>query len=140
MQTFLPYPNFEESAKCLDYKRLGKERLEAMQILNCLLSNRKAGWKNHPAVRMWEGYEEALKSYMNAMIREWLKRGYRNTMKIEKVKTNFSYPIWVGDNRFHSSHRQTLLFKNYEWYKQFRWEESPKYEYFWPVELIGKRK
>lgn len=33
MNTFLPYPSFDESAKCLDYKRLGKQRVEAKQIL-----------------------------------------------------------------------------------------------------------
>lgn len=33
MQTFLPYPDFAESAKVLDNGRLGKQRLEAKQIL-----------------------------------------------------------------------------------------------------------
>lgn len=33
MQTFLPYPDFALSAKVLDNKRLGKQRLEAKQIL-----------------------------------------------------------------------------------------------------------
>lgn len=33
MQTFLPYPEFIKSAQCLDNKRLGKQRVEAKQIL-----------------------------------------------------------------------------------------------------------
>jgi len=33
MQTFLPFPDFAESAKCLDNRRLGKQRVEAKQIL-----------------------------------------------------------------------------------------------------------
>lgn len=33
MQTFLPYGSFIESAKCLDYGRLGKHRVEAKQII-----------------------------------------------------------------------------------------------------------
>ena len=37
MQTFLPYPDFERSAKVLDNKRLGKQRVEVLQILNVLL-------------------------------------------------------------------------------------------------------
>ena len=58
MQTFLPYTDFIKSAKCLDYKRLGKQRVEAKQILNILLGETtKAGWTNHPAVLMWSGYE-----------------------------------------------------------------------------------
>ena len=53
MQTFLPYPDFAESARCLDRQRLGKQRVETAQILRCIVENRTGGWANHPAVRMW---------------------------------------------------------------------------------------
>jgi Pyrimidine dimer DNA glycosylase len=33
MHTFLPYPSFEETASILDYRRLGKQRVEGFQIL-----------------------------------------------------------------------------------------------------------
>jgi hypothetical protein len=36
MQTFLPYPDFRESARVLDNKRLGKQRVECLQILQTL--------------------------------------------------------------------------------------------------------
>ena len=36
MQTFLPYADFERSAKSLDYKRLGKQRVEAMQLIKAI--------------------------------------------------------------------------------------------------------
>ena len=36
MQTFLPYEDFTKTAQCLDYKRLGKQRVEAYQILRIL--------------------------------------------------------------------------------------------------------
>ena len=36
MNTFLPYSDFIRSAKCLDYKRLGKQRVEAWQIYQTL--------------------------------------------------------------------------------------------------------
>jgi hypothetical protein len=36
MQTFMPYSDFEKTARCLDNKRLGKQRVEAWQILNTL--------------------------------------------------------------------------------------------------------
>ena len=65
MQTFLPYSDFERSAKTLDYKRLGKQRVEAYQILQAL-SDPNYGWQNHPAVKMWRGYEEALVAYYAA--------------------------------------------------------------------------
>ena len=62
MQTFLPHESFKKSFKLLDYRRLGKQRVEAHQILNVLLDRTQTkGWRNHPIVRMWEGYEDALK-------------------------------------------------------------------------------
>ena len=36
MQTFLPYESFEDTAKVLDYRRLGKQRVEGMQIINTI--------------------------------------------------------------------------------------------------------
>jgi hypothetical protein len=47
----------------------------------------KGGWRNHQAARAWEGHECALAVYCNAMIREWIKRGYRNKME---------FPWWWG--------------------------------------------
>jgi len=36
MQTFLPYPDFEASLRALDYRRLGKQRLEALQLIRAI--------------------------------------------------------------------------------------------------------
>ena len=64
MQTFLPYPDFKKTAKCLDYRRLGKQRVECKQILNALQKRKggitKGGWVNHPATKMWEDDFQAL--------------------------------------------------------------------------------
>jgi len=134
MQTFLPYPDFEKTVKCLDWRRLGKQRVEALQILNILRENRQTGgWVNHPAVKMWRGYTDALAYYMNCCIVEWKNRGYKNTLLLAKIPHRFEYPFWFGNERFHSAHRQTLLYKDPVWYGQFHWIETPKYEYFWPV-------
>ena len=67
MQTFLPYTSFEDVARTLDRKRLGKQRVEGMQILNVLAKppNYTGAWVHHPAVKMWRGYEDALKQYVN---------------------------------------------------------------------------
>ena len=87
MQTFLPYKSFNESFKVLDYRRLGKQRVEAMQILNVLLGRTKTkGWVNHPATKMWKGYENALKQYLNECIEHWINRGYNNNMKKKLLK------------------------------------------------------
>lgn len=134
MQTFLPYANFEQSAKALDWRRLGKQRVEAMQILSVLLgtNSKKRGWINHPCCNMWRGYEEALKVYLNIMIKEWINRGYNNTMLLEDVDIHkVIFPPWFGKEEFHSSHRAALLFKEPQWYSQFNWSESRKLCYQW---------
>ncbi|HEY9473227.1 MAG TPA: MSMEG_6728 family protein, partial [Mycobacteriales bacterium] len=62
MQTFLPYPGFTDCAGVLDQRRLGKQRVEALQVLRGLTVP-DYGWRHHPAVKMWAGYEEALVRY-----------------------------------------------------------------------------
>ena len=83
MQTFLPYPDFEKSLRALDYRRLGKQRVEAYQILRAIKHG--GGWRNHPAVKMWRGHVNALKRYHNMCIDEWVRRGFRNTMQRMKI-------------------------------------------------------
>ena len=130
MQTFLPYPNFKKSASVLDYRRLGKQRVEAMQIVNSI--EKQTGWKHHPIVKMWPPYVSALKVYCNVMINEWVRQGYNNTMSkydIDKV----IYPDWLGNEDFHSSHRANLLRKDYKYYSQFGWTEDSSNPYVWLV-------
>lgn len=134
MQTFLPYENFSESLRCLDYRRLGKQRVEAMQILNALQPGyTQKGWVNHPATKMWRGYEEALKMYMNMCIEEWVNRGYNNNMEIVKIAKDVTMPPWLGNEDFHASHRSNLLRKDLEYYSQFNWSEPDDLPYIWPV-------
>jgi hypothetical protein len=45
MQTFLPFKDFDQSAKALDNKRLNKQILEGYQILKVLSNDDpRAGW------------------------------------------------------------------------------------------------
>lgn len=134
MQTFLPYPDFHQSAQVLDYRRLGKQRLEADQIHRTIIHG--SGWKNHPAVKMWRGYESAILLYRDTMILEWVRRGYRNTMPLLADKSSenkVAYPWWFGMDRFHASHRSNLLRKDKAYYGRFGWKEHEDIEYFWPV-------
>lgn len=134
MQTFLPYPDFVKSVKVLDYKRLGKQRVETFQVLNILLDRTPTkGWRNHPVTRMWTGYESALKLYQNYTILEWIDRGYNNNMKFEEVNPrSVIMPPWFGEEEFHKSHRSNLLRKDYEYYSQY-FDEPSDLEYHWPV-------
>lgn len=132
MQTFLPYPSFMESAKCLDNKRLGKQRVEARQILNALIYG--GGWRNHPAVLMWKGYEVALSHYMDTCIEEWMRRGFNNTMKLTQAPISaIKVPKWFRVEKFHASHRSNLLRKDYKFYSQYNWLEPANLPYFWPT-------
>jgi hypothetical protein len=130
MQTFLPYPNFRQSMSVLDYRRLGKQRVEAYQILRALEGKSK-GWTNHPATRMWRGYEPALVHYMQCAIDEWTARGYNNTMAVTTVGP-LILPPWVGDDRIHSSHRSNLIRKDPVHYGSFGWSEDSSIPYYWP--------
>lgn len=133
MQTFLPYAEFEKTMEVLDSRRLGKQRVEAFQILNIILNRTKTnGWKNHPAVKMWKKHPNALKVYLNKAIKEWIRRGYKNTMKFERVHGKVVIPNWVGKKKFHASHRSNLLRKDKNHYSKFGWGESDDLDYVWP--------
>jgi hypothetical protein len=162
MQTFVPLTSsFEDIARTLDRARLNKQALEGWQILMTLLEldpqgNYRApkGWVNHPAVKMWRGHEMALYLYIQAMVNEWLRRGYKSTIgdkAKETIKVAMSKgllggsastnPSWISDmsmfKQVAASHRTALLVKDYEWYSQFKWAEDPghkpeTYEYLWP--------
>ena len=139
MQTFIPYADFRESAHVLDRQRLGKQRVETLQILNALAGLSK-GWVNHPATRMWRGYEIALAQYGLEICREWKYRGYKDscTEKIASVSKVFHqseiiYPEWWGDDSVHDSHKSRLLQKDYDYYIKFGWKVPLDLDYVWPV-------
>lgn len=159
MQTFLPYENFRKSAECLDTKRLGKQRVEALQILRALF-NPNYGWQNHPAVNMWRGYGYVLTIYGLVICTVWIKRGYKDTCyrKIlneycgEDVEFIDSYinlagkfydhqnnvtmimPSWFNNKEIFSQYRSLLLWKDREHYSQFGWTEKPinNENFSWP--------
>lgn len=129
MQTFLPYPNFQLSAECLDNKRLGKQRVEAWQILRALRGETK-GWVNHPATVMWRGHEQSLILYGLVISEEWRKRGFQDVMydrfAEELTDEHAPLPWWYGFKPLHLSHRSNLVRKDPNYYtKQFDFEITP---------------
>lgn len=145
MQTFLPYPSFLDSARCLDYRRLGKQRVECKQILQALgvpvggpLRDKPSSWRNHPATRMWQGHEYSLSLYAIAVCLEWRRRGYRDTllhqfMQVAADAPNTGRPPWLGCDEFHASHRSNLLRKLPAHYSAFGWSEPDDLPYVWPI-------
>jgi len=140
VQTFLPDPGFEASARSLDDRRLGKQRVETFQILRALVWP-TYGWKRHPAVAMWRGFVPALVCYGLAMCAEWSRRGFEDTVAgrlLEFTEGRVPYrpdlyrdgmlPPWLGDASLHLSHRSRLVAKDEEYYR-------PRYEPDLPVDL-----
>lgn len=154
VQTFLPFPDFDETAAVLDPRRLGKQRVEVLQVLRAL-AREKYGWKNHPVVRMWAGHEEALGAYGVAVCRAWCGRGHADTcdakIRIELGDVGISavrpqrqlarrrlLPEWLGDEAFHRSHRAALLRKDPGWYGP-RFPDAPDDDdYIWPVPRVSR--
>lgn len=144
MQTFLPYPDIVASAECLDYRRLGKQRVETKQILLALMGKSK-GWINHPATLMWEGHEHALAQYGVRMCLEWKRRGYKDSLLEFFIDIRARYwpaihspdlPWWWGNPKFHASHRSNLLRKDPVFYGKYGWTEPSDLPYWWPSEQM----
>jgi hypothetical protein len=133
MQIFVPYRYHEQTAVCLDRQRLGKQRVETLQVLRANLGLTD-GWVNHPASRMWKGHEVALARYGMIICREWKKRGYKDTVE-EKIlalvpeagdwRTMFYEPSWMGDPSVHLSHQSNLLRKDPDHYGQWFADSVP---------------
>ena len=141
MQTFLPYADFKKTAGCLDRQRLGKQRVETLQIMKALLDS-SYGWQNHPAVKMWRGHEMYLYLYQEAICNEWTGRGYKDTclqktraLILEQPPVGITKPAWLGIESIHKSHRSNLTRKFPEWYSEF-WDVANDMPYVWPTEEL----
>lgn len=156
VNTFLPYPSFKRSAHVLDRARLGKQRVEVLQLLRALHGETK-GWVNHPAAVMWRGHEAALCNYGLYVCDEWIARGYQDTCR-DKIRAYFPFarptpakqmqavgllPWWFGWRAFHNSHKSNLMRKDPVWYNdQFGGDEFFQFRddlpYVWPHETKGE--
>jgi hypothetical protein len=130
----LPYPDYAKTARSLDRQRLGKQRVEAKQIITALESRPgEYGWQNHPAVLMWRGYIPALARYGLAICDEWIGRGYRDSLRefFAARVTDDPDPPWLG-GQIHATHRYALHTKKPEHYPAYFADEPGPYH--WPVE------
>jgi hypothetical protein len=148
VQTFLPYADFERSARALDERRLGKQRVECIQVVRGL-TVAGYGWRHHPAVTMWRGSEEALGRYGLTCCAVWVELGFGDTCAatiaedlaragIAAIRTQpelaaaGALPAWLGDEDFHRSHRSSLLGKDPDFYGA-RFPDVPDdLPYVWP--------
>lgn len=140
MQTFLPYPDFEQSAKVLDRQRLGKQRVENLQLLRTITQG--GGWRNHPVAKQWRDYPFLLFEYQTAICREWMNRGYSDTcLELSKIVVSGlspadDYPWWLGHEPYHLSHQSNLLRKDANHYGKFFGGVVSTLPYFWPSNVV----
>jgi hypothetical protein len=145
MQTFAPEgQDIHLGFQRLDYRRLGKQRVEAWQILNSIrgIDNygnklETRGWISHPATKMWSEYPRALAYYGIACCEEWLHRGYRDSL-LERFGDVYELlkfedptpPIFLDDIK--ESHRSNLIRKYPEFYSAYWPDTSDDLPYYWP--------
>jgi hypothetical protein len=149
MQTFLPYDDFLRSAESLDSPRLGKQRVETLQILRAL-ELPEYGWSNHPAVRMWRGFTPALVLYGLVCARVWTQRGHADTTEAQiaefapemvdagqdDLRRRGMLPPWLGEPALHESHRSKLLTKDPAYYRPLFADAATGLDYFWPPAVV----
>ncbi len=152
VQTFLPFPDFVASARSLDRRRLGKQRVETLQIMRALTVPGH-GWRHHPAAKMWQGHRGSLMDYQLAVCQEWSARGFVDTTADSTLLTfadpslsgaadddtatwrrgEHRPPSWLGDDTVHRSHRSRLLQKDPEHYRPLFPDTPDDLEYVWPI-------
>jgi Pyrimidine dimer DNA glycosylase len=156
MQTFLPYSAFADSAHVLDTRRLGKQRVEVIQVLRALTVP-GYGWRHHPAAAMWAGYEEALVRYGLDICAAWCEAGNADTCAATLVEdltrtigqvsvrtqpdlaTAGELPPWLGDPAFHRSHQSALVRKDPAHYRRFFPDVRDDLPYVWPASDRSRR-
>jgi hypothetical protein len=149
VQTFLPYADFAQSARVLDPKRLGKQRVETIQVVRAL-TRPGYGWANHPAVLMWKGFEEALGRYGLTCCDVWTELGFGDTCAVtiatdlrvagvDTVRTQpelaiaGALPPWLGNEAVHRSHQSALVRKDPLLYRPHFPGIPDNLPYVWPV-------
>ncbi len=141
MQTFLPYPSFSRSAEVLDGPRLGKQRVETLQLLRANTVP-GYGWRHHPAAKMWTGHLPALVSYGLAMTDAWISRGHADTVRPQLLafapevdgvpQDALEVPPWLGEEDFHLAHRSNLVRKDPAYYRPLFGDIPDDLPYIWP--------
>jgi hypothetical protein len=138
MNTFLPFPDYEKSARCLDSRRLRKQQVECKQIVE-ILNGKGSGWAHHPAVLMWVGQSNALISYAAEIASECARRGfstasYMATQAYYDVTKDLGEPWWLRTVDFHYAYQSKLMFKGRKDVLELRIREYMK-----PPSMIGCR-
>jgi hypothetical protein len=109
VQTFLPYADFEQSARSLDTKRLGKQRVES-------------------------GFGDTCAATIGS---ELTSIGIAHVRTQAELADAGALPPWLGDDDFHRSHRSALVRKDPDFYGPKFPDVPDDLPYVWPVPPPG---
>jgi hypothetical protein len=152
MQVFRPYVDWHMSARVLDARRLGKQRVEAKQVIMAILRKMGLirdggrGWLNHPIVLMYYNdgrpYLRDLIGYFNACVEEWRCRGMRSSISLSDIEHLILGVVSAEGHPLTHMHeveyRRVLILKDPEHYlRAFRREEVLEVFEVEPVLISG---
>ncbi len=139
----LIYRKINENFKLVKYDN------SIIKYLNLLKEEKiiSLGFSGHPAVKMWIGYTDSLKLYINSCISIWLDRKFKNNMEIEEIKNlKIISPWWreYNNSPIILSHFSSLIKKDSyytsnknEIFDKFNndYKEWLEYGYSWPSKI-----
>jgi len=117
MQTFLPFPDFEESAYALDQKRLGKQRVETLQIMQALFQVRLV-------TTITVATDEFRTAYYNLDDEEVDERDLQEGVDYQMRREQIFKTINLPKSQWHTkpltkagwlNHPATAMWRGYEW-------------------------
>jgi hypothetical protein len=131
--------------RTLDRRRLGKQRVETLQVLRALVIP-GYGRRHHPAAKMWTGYTEALTRYGLEVCAVWQETGAADTCAGKLLDRYGSaavrsqaelaaageLPPWLGDDAVHRSRRPALVRKDPGHYRRWFPDVPADLPYVWP--------
>lgn len=146
MIIFIPYANYAASAWVLSNRDLYHNRINCIKLLRAFYPDRYyTEYKDAPIGRAWKGFQPSILFYLRILEKEWRKRQLPEQLILPEtfedcegwLFTNeclheIVQPQWLEWVPLHSSHRARLLWSDYDWYRQFRWDEKPFPTVIWP--------
>lgn len=145
LQTYLPEPDFTETAALLHDVHLERQRRDVYLIFE-ILAGLRDQWRNRPAVQMWRGSEVVLLDYGLKVCREWRARGHNDEIEARLISfvedvlyakiwvpgNTGAKPWWLGHPGFHLSHKSNLVREMPDHYGRIWPEVKPGLPFVWP--------
>lgn len=133
-----------KEGQVIETTKSGKTVLSQGPIENYVLPNDEYitlpnGFSQHPVVKMWLGFETALKAYINAHIDVWVNQGKENNMVKYIIPKEYKRPEWTKSKRIISNYRAALVQKEIEGKEVGHYLQIKKFFMCWAIsDKIGE--